>query len=57
MYCRMAGTKSQLMTYIWLNNCIIYIPSIIGVVAVYIAVQVNPSTIKFSDIFSVQRHE
>lgn len=41
MYCRMAGSKSHLMAYIWLNNCTIYIPSILGVVAVYIAVQVK----------------
>lgn len=41
MYCRLAGEKDHLMTYIWVNNCLIYFPAIFGVVAVYIAVQVK----------------
>eukprot|EP00116_Pleurobrachia_bachei_P019431 sb/3479693/ len=41
MYCRLDGTKTNLMTYIWSQNCIVYFPAIFGVVAVYIAVQMK----------------
>ena len=43
MYCRIVFNYDAIMAYYWINNILVNIPSIFGVVIVYVTVQVKAS--------------